>query len=66
VRECSIAPGLFKTPLPATLPESVQQSLPASIPFPKRLGRPAASAALRMAPRQPRTPHPHRPTGDKR
>ena len=46
VRVCAIAPGLFKTPLLATLPEAIQQSLAASIPFPKRLGDPAEFAAL--------------------
>ncbi len=46
VRVCTIAPGLFKTPLLASLPEPVQQSLAASIPFPKRLGQPAEFAAL--------------------
>ena len=46
VRVCTIAPGLFKTPLLASLPEPVQQSLAASIPFPRRLGQPAEFAAL--------------------
>ncbi|MFT3821983.1 MAG: SDR family NAD(P)-dependent oxidoreductase [Rubrivivax sp.] len=46
IRVCTIAPGLFKTPLLATLPEAIQQSLAASIPFPKRLGDPAEFAAL--------------------
>ena len=46
VRVCTIAPGLFNTPLLARLPEPVQQSLSASIPFPKRLGRPDEFAAL--------------------
>ncbi len=46
VRVCTIAPGLFRTPLLASLPEPVQQSLAASIPFPKRLGDPAEFAAL--------------------
>ena len=46
VRVCTIAPGLFKTPLLASLPEPIQQSLAASIPFPKRLGQPAEFAAL--------------------
>ncbi len=46
VRVCTIAPGLFKTPLMASLPEPIQQSLAASIPFPKRLGQPAEFAAL--------------------
>jgi NAD(P)-dependent dehydrogenase (short-subunit alcohol dehydrogenase family) len=46
VRVCTIAPGLFRTPLLASLPEPIQQSLAASIPFPKRLGDPAEFAAL--------------------
>jgi NAD(P)-dependent dehydrogenase (short-subunit alcohol dehydrogenase family) len=45
-RVCTIAPGLFETPLLKTLPEPVQQSLAASIPFPPRLGRPEEFAAL--------------------
>ncbi|HQY76321.1 MAG TPA: SDR family NAD(P)-dependent oxidoreductase, partial [Rhodoferax sp.] len=40
IRVCTIAPGLFATPLMRTLPEPVQQSLAASIPFPQRLGKP--------------------------
>jgi len=46
IRVCTIAPGLFETPLLKTLPEPVQQSLAASIPFPPRLGRPEEFAAL--------------------
>ncbi len=46
VRVCTIAPGLFATPLMKELPEEVQQSLAASIPFPKRLGMPEEFAAL--------------------
>jgi NAD(P)-dependent dehydrogenase (short-subunit alcohol dehydrogenase family) len=46
IRVCTIAPGLFETPLMKTLPEPVQQSLAASIPFPSRLGRPEEFAAL--------------------
>lgn len=46
IRVCTIAPGLFHTPLMAQLPEAVQQSLAASIPFPKRLGKPEEFAAL--------------------
>jgi NAD(P)-dependent dehydrogenase (short-subunit alcohol dehydrogenase family) len=38
VRVMTIAPGLFMTPLLFKLPEEVQASLAASIPFPKRLG----------------------------
>ena len=40
IRVCTIAPGLFATPLLKELPEAVQQSLAASIPFPARLGKP--------------------------
>lgn len=46
VRVCTIAPGLFHTPLMAQLPAELQQSLAASIPFPKRLGKPEEFAAL--------------------
>jgi NAD(P)-dependent dehydrogenase (short-subunit alcohol dehydrogenase family) len=46
IRVCTIAPGLFKTPLLASLPEPVQQSLAASIPFPARLGKPSEFAEL--------------------
>ena len=46
IRCCTIAPGLFATPLMKELPEEVQQSLAGSIPFPKRLGKPEEFAAL--------------------
>ena len=46
IRVCTIAPGLFSTPLLASLPEPVQQSLAASIPFPSRLGKPSEFAEL--------------------
>ncbi|MEY4754177.1 MAG: hypothetical protein RJA44_1852 [Pseudomonadota bacterium] len=46
IRVCTIAPGLFATPLMNELPEAVQQSLAASIPFPKRLGQPDEFAQL--------------------
>jgi NAD(P)-dependent dehydrogenase (short-subunit alcohol dehydrogenase family) len=46
IRVCTIAPGLFATPLMQQLPADVQQSLAASIPFPKRLGQPEEFAAL--------------------
>lgn len=46
VRVCTIAPGLFLTPLMAELPQAVQDSLAASIPFPKRLGKPEEFAQL--------------------
>lgn len=46
IRVCTIAPGLFSTPLMKQLPEAVQQSLAASIPFPPRLGKPEEFAQL--------------------
>jgi len=46
VRVCTIAPGLFDTPLLAALPEEARQALGATIPFPPRLGRPAEYAML--------------------
>jgi NAD(P)-dependent dehydrogenase (short-subunit alcohol dehydrogenase family) len=46
IRVCTIAPGLFSTPLMRQLPEPVQASLAASIPFPPRLGKPEEFAAL--------------------
>lgn len=46
IRVVTIAPGLFSTPLMKELPEDVQASLAASIPFPKRLGHPEEFAAL--------------------
>ncbi|MFG6441058.1 SDR family NAD(P)-dependent oxidoreductase [Roseateles sp. LKC17W] len=48
IRVCTIAPGIFATPLLKELPEAVQQSLAQSIPFPKRLGDPAEFAALAL------------------
>ncbi len=46
IRVVTIAPGLFATPLMKELPEEVQASLAASIPFPKRLGHPEEFASL--------------------
>jgi len=46
IRVNTIAPGLFSTPLMRSLPEPVQQSLAASIPFPPRLGKPEEFAEL--------------------
>ncbi|MDT7518556.1 SDR family NAD(P)-dependent oxidoreductase [Rhodoferax sp. TBRC 17660] len=46
IRVCTVAPGLFATPLMKELPEAVQQSLAASIPFPSRLGKPQEFAEL--------------------
>jgi len=46
IRVCTIAPGLFDTPMMATLPEPARLSLGKQVPFPSRLGRPAEYAAL--------------------
>ncbi|MEK7714656.1 MAG: SDR family NAD(P)-dependent oxidoreductase, partial [candidate division NC10 bacterium] len=46
IRVCTIAPGIFDTPLLGTLPEPVRQSLAKQVPFPQRLGRPDEYAAL--------------------
>jgi NAD(P)-dependent dehydrogenase (short-subunit alcohol dehydrogenase family) len=46
VRICTIAPGLFLTPLLQGLPEDVQTSLGAQVPFPSRLGQPAEYGKL--------------------
>ncbi len=46
IRVNCIAPGLFMTPMLASLPEDAQASLGASIPFPARLGQPSEYAAL--------------------
>jgi NAD(P)-dependent dehydrogenase (short-subunit alcohol dehydrogenase family) len=46
VRVCTIAPGLFLTPLLEGLPQEVQDSLGRQVPFPPRLGAPAEYAAL--------------------
>ena len=46
IRIMTIAPGLFRTPMLAALPENVQESLGQSVPFPKRLGFPAEFAQL--------------------
>jgi NAD(P)-dependent dehydrogenase (short-subunit alcohol dehydrogenase family) len=46
IRVCTIAPGLFDTPLLAALPEEARQKLGAGIPYPQRLGRPEEYAHL--------------------
>jgi NAD(P)-dependent dehydrogenase (short-subunit alcohol dehydrogenase family) len=46
IRVCTIAPGLFDTPLLAGLPEPARVSLGKQVPFPPRLGRPAEYGAL--------------------
>ena len=46
VRVCTIAPGLFLTPLMDQLPEDIQKSLGAQVPFPSRLGAPEEYAEM--------------------
>jgi NAD(P)-dependent dehydrogenase (short-subunit alcohol dehydrogenase family) len=46
IRVCTIAPGLFDTPLLAALPEDARQALGAQVPHPPRLGRPEEYARL--------------------
>lgn len=48
IRVNSIMPGIFGTPLLGKLPEKVFDSLSASVPFPKRLGKPEEFASLVM------------------
>jgi NAD(P)-dependent dehydrogenase (short-subunit alcohol dehydrogenase family) len=46
IRVMTIAPGLFETPLLASLPEEARLSLGQQVPFPSRLGRPAEYGLL--------------------
>lgn len=46
IRVCTIAPGIFKTPMMAGLPEDAQASLGQQVPFPPRLGEPDEYGAL--------------------
>lgn len=48
IRVMAIAPGIFGTPMLLAMPQDVQDSLAASIPFPSRLGRPEEYAALAL------------------
>ncbi len=46
IRVCTIAPGIFDTPLLGSLPQAVRDSLSEQAPFPSRLGLPAEYAQL--------------------
>lgn len=46
IRVCTIAPGIFETPLLGRLSQEVRDSLGASVPHPKRLGTPDEYASL--------------------
>jgi NAD(P)-dependent dehydrogenase (short-subunit alcohol dehydrogenase family) len=48
IRVVTIAPGIFRTPMLAGLPEEAQVSLGQQVPFPPRLGDPAEYAALAL------------------
>jgi NAD(P)-dependent dehydrogenase (short-subunit alcohol dehydrogenase family) len=48
IRVVTIAPGIFMTPMMAGMPQEVQDSLGAAVPFPPRLGRPGEYAALAL------------------
>jgi NAD(P)-dependent dehydrogenase (short-subunit alcohol dehydrogenase family) len=48
IRVLAIAPGIFGTPMLRALPQDAQDSLGASVPFPKRLGEPREFSALVM------------------
>lgn len=49
VRVVAVAPGLFRTPMLASLPEKVQNELGMTVPLPKRLGDPGEFAQLVQA-----------------
>lgn len=49
IRVNTIAPGIFWTPLLATLPQEAQDSLGKQVPFPSRLGQPTEFAQLVQA-----------------
>ncbi len=48
IRVCTIAPGIFDTPMLARLPEPVRVSLGAAVPHPSRLGAPDEFAQLAL------------------
>jgi NAD(P)-dependent dehydrogenase (short-subunit alcohol dehydrogenase family) len=48
IRVCTIAPGIFETPMLKGLPEAAQKSLGEMVPFPARLGRATEYASLAL------------------
>jgi len=46
IRVCTIAPGIFETPMLAGLPDAARESLGQQVPFPSRLGKPEEYAFL--------------------
>ncbi|MGH8686702.1 MAG: 3-hydroxyacyl-CoA dehydrogenase [Burkholderiales bacterium] len=49
IRVCTIAPGIFETPMLLGLPKEAQDSLGKQVPFPSRLGKPVEYAQLARA-----------------
>ena len=49
IRVCTIAPGIFETPMLLGMPKDVQDALGKMVPFPPRLGKPAEYAQLARA-----------------
>jgi NAD(P)-dependent dehydrogenase (short-subunit alcohol dehydrogenase family) len=49
IRVNTILPGILETPMLASLPQNVRDSLSATVPFPKRMGQPTEQAALAIA-----------------
>lgn len=48
IRVCTIAPGIFETPMLKGLPQPAQDALGQMVPFPSRLGHPDEYAALAL------------------
>jgi len=48
IRNMTIAPGIFGTPMMFSMPQDVQDSLASSVPFPSRLGTPQDYAKLAL------------------
>ena len=48
IRVMTIAPGIFRTPMMAGMPQEVQDLLGSAVPFPSRLGEPSEYAALAL------------------
>jgi NAD(P)-dependent dehydrogenase (short-subunit alcohol dehydrogenase family) len=46
IRVCTIAPGIFETPMLMNMSDEVRESLGKQVPFPSRLGKPAEYAQL--------------------
>ncbi len=48
IRVCTIAPGVFDTPILARFSDEIRQGLASQIPHPSRLGRPEEYASLAL------------------